>query len=199
MVLLRFRPHSFRHDHLSVRKSETRNGRHRRLPGHSSNRNAARQGCSRVCLRQTDSAWRPERSRETLRHVGLLPLVGRFHGYCRRDSGRNCCSARKRRIYLRARYTRLLNGLLVPLLEGLHMLLFLVASMNRFAYRTTNGATDVLATMVMTQHIAAADTVRHQTFLIFAFGNVLPQPLHASTVGSYGTTIIFVLAFCSMP
>jgi hypothetical protein len=68
----------------------------------------------------------------------------------------------------------LLDCLLMPLLQCLHLLLLLVTAVDRFPNGPTDRTTDVLAPVVVTQHIPRANTVRHQTFLIFAFGNVLP-------------------------
>ena len=62
----------------------------------------------------------------------------------------------------------------MPFLERLHVLLLFVATMNRLANRTTDGASNILATMVVAEHVTAADAMRYQTLLILAFGNVLP-------------------------
>jgi len=78
------------------------------------------------------------------------------------------------------------------------MLLFFVAAVNRLAHWTTNGTTHILATMVVTEHVTAAHAVRHQTLLILAFGNVLPQSLHPGAVRRHGTPTVFVLALGGM-
>ena len=92
----------------------------------------------------------------------------------------------------------LLNGLLMPLLESLHLLLLLVATMDSFAYRATYWATDVLTSMVVAEDIPRTHTVWDQTLLILTFGNVLPQSLHTSTVRSYRTPSIIMLALGGM-
>ena len=93
---------------------------------------------------------------------------------------------------------RLLNCLLVSLLQSLHLLLLLVASVNGFPHRTTDRATYILATMVMTEHVSRTHTVWDQTFLVLAFSNMLPESLHTGAVRSDGTTSIFVLTFRGM-
>jgi hypothetical protein len=62
----------------------------------------------------------------------------------------------------------------MPLLQCLHLLLLLVTAVDRFSHRATYRTTNVLAPMVVTKDIPRANTVRHETLLIFAFGNMLP-------------------------
>ena len=65
--------------------------------------------------------------------------------------------------------------------------------------RSTNGTTDILAPMIVTQHIPRANAVWHETLLILALCNVLPEALHPRTVWCNGTTAILVLTFGSVP
>jgi hypothetical protein len=64
----------------------------------------------------------------------------------------------------------------MPLFEGLHLhlLLFLVASMNRLSYRTTNWAAHILASVVVAEDVSRAYAMRNKTFLVLAFSNMLP-------------------------
>ena len=55
----------------------------------------------------------------------------------------------------------LLDRLLMPLLESLHLLLLLVAAVNRFSNRPTNWTPNILTTMVVTQHIPRTNTMRY--------------------------------------
>ena len=65
--------------------------------------------------------------------------------------------------------------------------------------RSTNGTTGIFAPMVVTQHIPRANAVWHETLLILALCNVLPEALHPRTVWCNGTTAVLVLTFGSVP
>lgn len=93
----------------------------------------------------------------------------------------------------------LLHGLLMPLLQNLHLLLLLVTPVNRLTNRSTHGTTNVLTAMVMAQHVPRTDAMGDDAFLILTLGNVLPQTFHSSTMRSYGTLIILVGTFGCMP
>jgi hypothetical protein len=87
---------------------------------------------------------------------------------------------------------------LLPLLDGLHLLLLLVTAVNGFANWTANGAPDIFTSMVVAQNVTRTYTVRDEAFLIFTLGNVFPKPLHSSTMRCNGAMTIFVLTFGSV-
>ena len=93
----------------------------------------------------------------------------------------------------------LLYSLLVPLLEGLHLFLLFVTAVNRFTNRTTDRATNILTSMVVTEDVSGTDAVRDQALLVFTLCNVLPQSLHTGTVRSDGTSSILVLTLGGVP
>ena len=139
------------------------------------------------------------------RHCGtrcyLLTLYGRL---ARNTTRRHPRLDRRRqsawsRLWHSRLYLVLLHRLLVSLLQRLHLLLLLVATVNSFSDRTTNRTTDILTPVIVAQDVARTDTMRYQTFLILAFGDMLPQSLHAGTVRSYRTSPVFVLTLGSVP
>mmetsp|Transcript_5457 Transcript_5457/g.10882 ORF Transcript_5457/g.10882 Transcript_5457/m.10882 type:complete len:221 (+) Transcript_5457:1278-1940(+) len=119
------------------------------------------------------------------RHRGLLLLNRRWH---RPDSrgGRRCVRSD-------LRHLSLLPGLLIALLQCLHLLLLLMTSMNRFPDWAANRASHILTPMVMAQDVTRADAMRNQTFLILTLGNVLPQTLHSGAMGCHWAPTIFML------
>ena len=82
--------------------------------------------------------------------------------------------------------------LLTTDLHRLHLLLLLVTAVDCFPYRTADGAPDILTSMVVTQDVTGTDAVRHQTLLIFALGNMLPQSLHAGAVRGHRAPAILM-------
>mmetsp|Transcript_1209 Transcript_1209/g.1902 ORF Transcript_1209/g.1902 Transcript_1209/m.1902 type:complete len:400 (-) Transcript_1209:758-1957(-) len=104
----------------------------------------------------------------------------------------------RRRSSRTSRKLILLQCLLMPLFQSLHLLLFLMTAVNRLANRTTHRTTHILTTMVVTQHISRTNAVGDHTFLIFALRNMLPQPLHPSTVRCHWALIVLVRTLCRM-
>ena len=89
----------------------------------------------------------------------------------------------------------LLDCLLMPLFQRLHLLLLLVTPMDRFSDGTTDGAPYVLASVIVAQNITRTYTVRDEAFLVLAFCDVLPQTLHAGAVRRHGALSVFMLTF----
>ena len=100
---------------------------------------------------------------------------------------------------LRGRELVLLQCLLMPLFQCLHLLLLLVTAMNCFTDRTTHWTTHILTPMIMAQHIPRTDAMGDNALLILTLGNMLPQTLHPRAMRSDRALIILVRAFCSMP
>jgi hypothetical protein len=82
--------------------------------------------------------------------------------------------------------------LLTTGLHGLHLLLLLVAAVDRFPHRTADWTPDVLTSVVMTQDVPGTDAVRHQAFLVFAFRNMFPQAFHTGAVRRHRTPTILM-------
>jgi hypothetical protein len=191
VVFLRLRPGVFWHDNLSVGVRESSST----LPGtwcltvHVSGLQVR---LSRLCwdssslwpthdvlssspVMTLDVRWNTLSNGKTR----LLSLRRRLHCRC----GRSCTrlSWRSQRAACRSRASSrtripfiLLYGLLVSLLQRLHLLLLLVATMDSFPNRSTNGTTHVLTPVVVTQYVSRAHAMRNKTLLIFAFCNMLP-------------------------
>jgi hypothetical protein len=47
----------------------------------------------------------------------------------------------------------------VPLFQSLHLLLFFVTTVNSFSHGTTDRAANILASMVVTEHIPGTNTM----------------------------------------
>lgn len=86
----------------------------------------------------------------------------------------------------------------MPLLQGLHLLLFLVTTVNSLANGPTHWATYILTTMVVTKHVSRTNTMGNHAFLIFTLRNMLPQPLHSSTVWCHRALIVLVRTLSRM-
>ena len=93
---------------------------------------------------------------------------------------------------------RLLDCLLVPLLQCLHLLLLFMTPMDRLPDRATDRTPYILTSVIVTQNVTRTDAVRDKTFLVLAFRDMLPEPFHACTVGCYRTLSIFMLTFGCM-
>ena len=93
---------------------------------------------------------------------------------------------------------RLLDCLLVPLLQCLHLLLLFMTPMDRLADRAAYRTPYVLTSVIVTENVTRTNAVRDETFLVLTFCDMLPKPFHACTVGCYGTLSIFMLTFGCM-
>jgi len=93
----------------------------------------------------------------------------------------------------------LLNSLLVPLLQRLHLLLFLMTPVDRFPHRTAHGTPHILAAVVVRQNVPGTHAVRNQALLILAFRYVLPQALHPRAVRRYRAPTVLVLTLGCVP
>lgn len=94
---------------------------------------------------------------------------------------------------------RLLHSLLMPLLQGLHLLLLLVTSMDGLSNGTADGASYVFTAVVVTQDVTGTDAMGDEALLIFTFGDMLPQSLHTGTVRRDQTFTVFVMTLSCMP
>mmetsp|Transcript_23918 Transcript_23918/g.44965 ORF Transcript_23918/g.44965 Transcript_23918/m.44965 type:complete len:493 (+) Transcript_23918:1310-2788(+) len=86
------------------------------------------------------------------------------------------------------------QGLLVALLQHVHLLRLLVGAVNGLADGHADGAAAILTAMVVGEHVAGGDAVRDEALLVLAFGDVLPQALHARAVRGDGTLSVLVWA-----
>lgn len=116
----------------------------------------------------------------------------RWHGGRWGDRNWSACGGRSSLVGL-------LDCLLVPLLQSLHLFLLLVASVDRFPYWSTNWTAYILAPVVVTENIPRTHAVWNQALLIFAFRDMLPQTLHTRAVRRDRTSPVLVLTLRSVP
>lgn len=123
--------------------------------------NRARTNLARLSQRSLN--WRKlteTRYRNRRRHSGasLPTLVGRLRSDCGGSGGDYRLSRLHRLNASRNNRSRrllliLLQCLLMPLFERLHLLLFLMTSVNRLSYRATYRTANVLAAVIMAENI----------------------------------------------